>query len=317
MRRRRLPLRDRGPAVRTRWAWQNGHLTRHIPADQRIVEARVASRVNSKSGRVRRRPTRPSFGLAGHLANLRLLLRAESFRPWPLEVRFFREDVHRAWRAGAERVGPALRDCVEVALDDDSATVGVERLDVGYRSSRQHLQKSVMILNQDRDPACDVCRSSVDRTGSAVVTCPYGRCRSVSHLTCLAGRFIGPSADTDAATAVLPTQGSCPRCKKAVRWIDVVKEASLRERGEKEVAKLLDVRRDKKTNKNRTKNPRTEVLTDDDASDTQTSSSLASAMSGDETLPASQDVLAGSPSADEGFVVLQSSSEADSCDDYL
>ena len=309
---------------RTRWAWQNSHMTRHIPADQRLAEARVVSRVNSKSGRVRRRPTRPILGLTGHLANLQLLLRAESFRPWPLEVRFFCEDVHRAWCARTERVAPALRDGVEVVLDVDSATGGVERLEIGYQSSKQHLQKSVRILNQDRDLVCDVCRSSVDRTGSVVtLTCPHGRCRSVSHLTCLAGHFIRSSAgaDADAAeTAILPTRGSCPRCKKAVRWIDLVKEASLRERGDKDLAKLLAVRHDKKsskkkTNKKSTKNPPTEVLADDDddaACDTQIPSSSASDLSEDETLPASQDVLACSAFADDGFLVLQSSSEAGS-----
>ncbi|KAJ9629409.1 Slx4p interacting protein [Taxawa tesnikishii (nom. ined.)] len=52
--------------------------------------------------------------------------------------------------------------------------------------------------------------------------------------------------------AIVPTSGRCPDCKETLLWSDLVRDLSLRIRGEKEVAKLFKIRkpRSKKGEKN-------------------------------------------------------------------
>src|SRR3954463_5640552 len=62
-----------------RWAWQNTHLTRHIPEPQRLTEARTTVRISPRSGKPRKRPARPRISLTDKLSNLHVLLRVKSF----------------------------------------------------------------------------------------------------------------------------------------------------------------------------------------------------------------------------------------------
>lgn len=55
--------------------------------------------------------------------------------------------------------------------------------------------------------------------------CPHGDCGAVAHLQCLAARFLGDGE------AVVPVEGRCPGCGGTVRWVDVVREATVRVRG--------------------------------------------------------------------------------------
>lgn len=59
---------------------------------------------------------------------------------------------------------------------------------------------------------------------------------TASHVTCLATKFI---KDEGAGGAVTPISGRCPGCKSELQWIDLIKELSLRVRGEKEVAQIM------------------------------------------------------------------------------
>ena len=83
-------------ALQFEWAWHNAHLTRHITPDERISFATTRTKTN-KTGKVSRRPGRPRTSLTDKLSNLHLLLRVPYFSQWPLEVRFFSEDVYKVW----------------------------------------------------------------------------------------------------------------------------------------------------------------------------------------------------------------------------
>lgn len=246
----------------SRWAWQNTHTTRHIPASERITEARRRNR--------RGRPVRPRATLTDKLANLHLLLRVDSFKRWPLEVTFFREDVYRVWRTWIERVHAKIRDGVRVVLDfNDSANTdgsgirvidnkeaeengsqGIERIEVGYTGLRRYLRKSRDLLRDTKYSTCAVCRQRLkNRETSLLVTCTFDTCNAISHLTCLSQHFLDnatASGSEENQEAILPTEGLCPECIQPTRWIDVVKELTLRLRGEKEVEKLLTTPRAKR-----------------------------------------------------------------------
>ena len=60
-------------------------------------------------------------------------------------------------------------------------------------------------------------------------------------MTCLSEYFL-----KNEEGSMIPIKGNCPGCKAELRWVDVVKELSLRMRGQKEVEKLLKIKRDRK-----------------------------------------------------------------------
>ena len=211
------------PSVHYRWAWQNCHLTRHIPDHQRLTKPRT-----NLTSRGRRRLARPRIGLTEELANLHLLLRVDSFRSWPLQLRFFCEDVYRLWQRWTERAGTSIPPAVPVILDVDPESGGVARLDVTYAPWKSHLQKSLRLLEGQSERRCTVCRVPVAQGAGLIVTCPHHPCESISHLSCLAQHFrAGTTGDED---AVLPMEGDCPACKASIPWLDVVRELTLRVR---------------------------------------------------------------------------------------
>ena len=253
-----------------RWAWQNTHLTRRIAEDQRITLRETKIRVSAKTGRTRRRPARPRVSLVDKLSNLHLLLRVPSFSPWPLEVRFFCEDVFQVWQRWCARVDDEIRPGIKVILDlkkaaapmqDDGPSTsaraasvkwkqsklgqgGVDGIDVGYRSMKGYVEKSLFLLAEGESIKCAVCAEELGTQVTTAVVCSNEGCRTASHMTCLAQRFLGEDGPD---RPVVPTTGSCPRCKAALNWMDLVKEMTLRTRGEKEVEQLMRKPRERKT----------------------------------------------------------------------
>ena len=69
--------------------------------------------------------------------------------------------------------------------------------------------------------------------------CPCDGCSAVGHLECFASAFCqGNTSD-----AILPTEGKCPSCGTKHRWVDLVKEMTLRLRGEDEIKKIFKVKK--------------------------------------------------------------------------
>ncbi|KAK7709662.1 Slx4p interacting protein [Botryosphaeria dothidea] len=231
-------------ALQFEWAWQNTHLTRHIPAEDRITATRTAIRVNPRTGKTRKRPARPQLSLTDRLANLHLLLRVNSFERWPLRVTFFAEDVHRVWETWTKTTPFKLRTGLRVELEttkvldvfrrlgaeddasDDHDTIGygkgIDGIDVGYESSKAHVEKARTLLEQGNNLSCTVCSKHVPQDKAILLY------------------FLEKEGKND---SILPLQGQCPGCKKFIQWTSLMRELSLRTRGEKEVASLFKKRR--------------------------------------------------------------------------
>lgn len=233
-----------------RWAWQNPHITQHIPADSRLLRASP----RKGPGKAKR----PRHGVASLLSNLHLLLRVPSFSRWPLEIRFFSEDVYKAWLDWSHATAEAVRPSIPIIQDFPPPSAGasegsgsppakkrkidhgIAALEIGYAGQKLHVQKGKEVVEFENEGVCTLCSKDLEHNAGFYAICPTDGCESVTHLTCLGKHFV---EDED---SVVPIQGNCPSCKTELRWIDVVKEVTLRLRGQKEVENLLKVKRSRK-----------------------------------------------------------------------
>ena len=109
-------------ALQFEWAWHNAHLTRHIPQGEKMSLATTRVKTVSKTGKAKRGPGRPRTSLMDKLSNLHLLLRAPYFSHWPLEVRFFCQDIFGVWQTWCERVDGQIRPGITQILDMEQKT---------------------------------------------------------------------------------------------------------------------------------------------------------------------------------------------------
>ena len=103
------------------------------------------------------------------------------------------------------------------------------------------MKKAKDIIGFEREGTCSVCQKDLDHDAGIYTVCPSPECEAVTHVTCLSKHFL--EDDTD---SLIPIKGRCPSCKSELIWIDIVKELSLRMRGQKEVERLLKPKRVRK-----------------------------------------------------------------------
>lgn len=128
-------------------------------------------------------------------------------------------------------------------MPDAIGNGGLEGVDVAYGGLKEHLEKCLFLLAEGEVTSCAVCNKHVDQNTGMVVVCPVDSCRAASHMTCLSSRFL---ANDVLADALIPTEGRCPTCKNPIRWVDLMRELTLRMRGEKEMEKLMKKPRERK-----------------------------------------------------------------------
>jgi structure-specific endonuclease subunit SLX1 len=174
-------------------------------------------------------------------------------------VRFFSENVYSAWVKWCKTAAEPIRDSIKIiqdfptsdtASDDvlesprtDKANLahGITGLAVDYSKERPHVEKAKNIVEFEREGACSICHSDLEHDAEFYTICPNLGCESVTHLTCLSQHFLKDEEDE-----LVPVKGQCPTCKAAIRWVNIVRELSLRLRGQKEVEKLLKGKRVRK-----------------------------------------------------------------------
>ena len=176
-------------------------------------------------------------------------------------MRFFAEDVHKAWTKCTRESTKPLADSLVViqdfpppeSADLDSNTKtgptnkrrklshGIAALDIDYTQQKPHVEKGKSLIEFEQEGACAVCHADLQHHGGIYAICPNPGCEAMSHLTCLSKHFLKNNKDT-----LVPVKGSCPKCKVELRWIDIAKELSLRMRGQKQMEKLLKGKRVRK-----------------------------------------------------------------------
>lgn len=150
------------------------------------------------------------------------------------------------WERCTAKITGDIRSGIRVALDesalsetsdtDSSRSVGINALDVTFQPMKAQAEKSRMVV----DGHCAVCHQSTQHQNSLVLVCVAKGCNSTSHLDCLSTHFLAAEEHSD---SMIPTEGDCPTCGSTLQWTDLVKDLSLRIRGEKEVAALFKERK--------------------------------------------------------------------------
>ncbi|KAK0619000.1 hypothetical protein B0T14DRAFT_518384 [Immersiella caudata] len=255
-------------ALKFEWALTNPHLSLHIPSSSRLTVP----------GRTKRgRPRRPAKTLVSIISNIHLLLRVPSFSRWPLKLHFFAPEVHQAWKKWCSTVSEPLRESLVVVTDfgqaglkassktksaphitdtdaetsgdsamEDAEPWGIHALPLGYEPIKEYVAKGQNVFEFEREGNCVVCREAILSEQGLHAICTNDGCEGVGHLSCWSRHFL-PGSDAGGDGNILPIQGQCPKCKGVVQWGDMMKELTLRVRGQKDVEKLLKTKRKRAT----------------------------------------------------------------------
>lgn len=254
---------SRYAALQFEWAWQHTHLTRHIEKgvrDARIEELQKKKKPKKSPGKKPKNPPKnPPMSLEARLKNLHYLLGVKSFDRWPLHVRFFAPDVSAAWEKHTAKMTPKLRMGVLVQLTPVElpapapATAGegqtfkipeiIRAIPVAYEDSKAHVEKTKLMFDDGLSRSCGICRAKVDPAASLVLVCPLQTCRTICHMGCLSSRFLAEEGRRD---SLMPLEGTCPGCLTPIKWTTLMKELSLRTRGQEEIEAMFKPKRRKK-----------------------------------------------------------------------
>ncbi|KAL8825629.1 MAG: hypothetical protein Q9191_004294 [Dirinaria sp. TL-2023a] len=209
-------------ALQFEWAWQNPHRTKKIPKPERISSPENSPKRARRTGKSPKRPARPHFGEIR--SDIDIILDPSPPEPLPFPGRG-ENGTHPL--PGAER--------------EEVFQKAVELLDVGYRGLRPWIRTSLELIETGSN-YCSVCSQRIVGRGDTMLVCPQADCSATTHVACLARKFLGGQD----GNRVIPISGPCPRCTAKLQWVDLIKELSLRARGNKEMTILLKERRVRK-----------------------------------------------------------------------
>ncbi|KAI0532339.1 hypothetical protein GGR58DRAFT_490648 [Xylaria digitata] len=234
-------------ALKFEWALNNPHISLHIPTDSRIT----VSTQRKRNGY----PRRPPHNVKSIISNVHLLLRVPSFARWPLKLHFFDSEVHEVWAKYCDAASESLRKTIPVCTDfapdpspadgststEDSSPWGIHALPLDYAPMKNYVEKTQSLYTFEREGACVICSENLAHEEGLYATCSNALCEGTGHISCWSRHLLGSNPED-----ILPISGSCPKCGGEVIWGDMMKEMSLRLRGQKEIDKLLKKPRKRK-----------------------------------------------------------------------
>ncbi|KAG5950544.1 hypothetical protein E4U53_004870 [Claviceps sorghi] len=178
------------------------------------------------------------------MANIHLLTGVSSFVRWPLDVHFFAREAYFAWQDRLESTQEGPRQGLRVLTDfakpvhgvrENAPTSGIHALPLDYLPMAKYVDKARAIVEFEQQGDCVHCSQHLEPDKGLYALCPNDACKAMGHLDCWSRHALS----NDSIGHVIPNQCSCPSCGGDIRWGDMVKELSLRLRGDAEVKKLL------------------------------------------------------------------------------
>lgn len=198
-----------------------------------------------------------------------------SFARWPLTLRLFDREVYVRWarylasdgveplratldvvtdfkppavlEAEAKKEEAARRKLVDDLDEDEEAdgdedepegpAWGIHALPLDYTPLALYLEKGHNITTFEREGNCVVCLQHLEHDKGLFAICPNGECEGMGHVDCWSRHLLRQQGEEDGA--VLPVDGRCPKCSGPVKWVDMMRELTMRTRGQKEVEKVL------------------------------------------------------------------------------
>lgn len=116
---------------------------------------------------------------------------------------------------------------------------GIHALPLDHYPLATYLDKGQNITTFEQEGMCVVCHEHLEHDKGLYAICSNGECEGVGHLDCWSRHLLQQQGEHANDAVLLPTEGRCPKCDGAVRWVDMMKELTLRTRGQKEVDKIL------------------------------------------------------------------------------
>lgn len=116
---------------------------------------------------------------------------------------------------------------------------GIHALPLDHTPLAPYLEKGQGISTFEREGSCVVCHQQLDPGLGIYAVCPADGCEGVGHLDCWSRHLLRQGGEGETDTVILPVEGRCPECGGTVRWGDMMRELTLRIRGQKEVDKVL------------------------------------------------------------------------------
>lgn len=231
-----------------RWALNNPHITTYIPQNMRISKA-AGKRRDGK-------PKRPPKSLAAILANLDILLHVSAFSRWPLKVHFFSARVFDIWNKTQRVTDVPLREDkiildyrpVEDEAGQSQVPWGIRALPLAYSDMKEYIAKTKNIFKFEEQKNCLVCGKKLEPEHGIYAACSYAECNGIGHLKCWSQYLLGGTEGGGGEVEhILPLGGKCPSCHHNVHWGLMMKELSLRLRGQAEIEKLFKKQHKKRT----------------------------------------------------------------------
>lgn len=116
---------------------------------------------------------------------------------------------------------------------------GIHALPLDYKPLGSYVEKAQNITSFEREGECVVCHQHLEHDKGLHVICSNHECEGVGHLDCWSRHLLHQKGEGDDDGILLPLDGQCPKCRGAVKWADMMKELTLRIRGQKEIGLLL------------------------------------------------------------------------------
>lgn len=136
---------------------------------------------------------------------------------------------------------------MDAEQDHDADTAaqgwGIHALPLDYKPFGSYIEKAQNITSFEREGKCVVCHQHLEHDKGLHAICSNDGCEGVGHVDCWSRHMLHQKGEGDDDGILLPLDGQCPKCQGVVKWADMMRELTLRTRGQKDVELLLKRRK--------------------------------------------------------------------------
>jgi structure-specific endonuclease subunit SLX1 len=183
------------------------------------------------------------------MSNIHILTGVASFVRWPLNLHLLAQEAKKAWDGWIKQSDDPERPGLQISTDivdettgilQESEPAGIHALALDYTPIKEYVQKAQHVVAFEKEGNCIHCDDELPSKEGLHAMCPNEGCEAMGHLGCWSKHALTGEGNTD---AIIPSNCRCPSCGGEVRWGDMIKELTLRVRGEEEVQRLLTVKK--------------------------------------------------------------------------